>query len=378
MRRSANSVLQSRGSGPEKLSEKLRHRSFTLEDRLRYTAEEEVCFLVEEPFLSRHEGNQEEKSMLNRLVRYGLVSVFALAIAGYGNVAMAQDDDDAAGGDDTATEGGEGTATEGGEGTATEGGEGTATEGGGEEAAAPAEGGAPPMILAKGKIAVAVSVQVNLSKDFVAKPIAIQPDIFYGVMPKLEVGVAHSSYMLTGFWGGLPGGGICVTGTDNGCEKAFNGPTGILGHYMLMEGAGMDLAADVGVVLRRFSDPMMLGAKLGVMGRKMMGKLMIGFAPNIYVGFTERDAGNKETLNVPVDVMFMASPKLAAGVQTGITGPLDGFGDFYMIPVSLGAMFSVSPNLMAGASFNLLRVAGFEGPGAADLRSLTVFAAWHN
>ncbi|HTM22291.1 MAG TPA: hypothetical protein VL172_17345 [Kofleriaceae bacterium] len=233
------------------------------------------------------------------------------------------------------------------------------------------------MILAKGKIGVAVAVQVNLSKDLVAKPISIQPDVAYGVMPKLDVGLYHSSYGIAGWWGGLAGG-ICVSGTDNGCAKAYNGPIGILAHYMLMGNAGMEIDANAGLVFRQLSDPMMLGAKLGVDVHKMMGKLMIGLSPNLLLGFTERDAGNKEYLNVPVSVMFAASPKLMAGLQTGIQGPLDGFGDFYMVPVSLGAMFMVNPSLSAGAAFNLFRVAGFEGPGAADLRGLTVVVEWHN
>jgi hypothetical protein len=41
-------------------------------------------------------------------------------------------------------------------------------------------------------------------------------------------------------------------------------------------------------------------------------------------------------------------------------------------------MFKATDAIMAGASFNLLRVAGFEGPGAADLRSLSIFVGWHN
>ena len=240
------------------------------------------------------------------------------------------------------------------------------------------EGGGPSLVLAKGKFAIGLSVQINLSKSLVAKPIAIQPDIAYGVMPKLDVGIYHSSMGLSGFWGGFPGGGICVTGADNGCAKAFNGPTGILAHYLLTDNGKLAIAADAGLVLRVF-DPFAIGAKVGIDGHFIAGKIMVGFNPNIGIGITKRsEGGGKEQINVPVSLMFMASPKLAAGLQTGISGPLDGFGDGYVIPVSLGAMFNATPNIMAGASFNLLRVAGFEGPGAADLRSLTVFLGYHN
>jgi hypothetical protein len=237
-------------------------------------------------------------------------------------------------------------------------------------------GAAPGLILDKGKIGIFAVVEVNLSKDFVAKPISINPDIWYGVMPKLEVGVAHSAYGLTGFWS-FPGGGVCPTGEENGCPKVYNGPIGILAHYLLVQG-GVDLAADAGILIDAI-DPFILSAKVGVKGRKMAGKLMIGFAPSVHIGITKRDEGNtKEVLSLPIDVHYMVSPKLAVGLQTGIQGPFDGFGDGYRVPVGLGGVFMLNEKMMAGASFNLLRVAGFEGPGAADLRSLNVFFGFHN
>lgn len=249
-----------------------------------------------------------------------------------------------------------------------------------EEGGATAE--AHSMILPKGKLKVDFSVNVNLSKELVGKPISITPDVWYGVAPKLEVGLAHSSYGLTGFWGtDALGGGVCVTGEENGCAKFYNGPVGVLAHYALVEG-DLTVAADGGLVIGSL-DPFELSLKAGVRGVKAMDKLMIGFAPFIAVGLTERDAGNKEYLGVPVDVNYMVNEKLGVGVQTGIHGPLDGFGDSFFVPVSLAAMYGVNENITAGAAFTLLRVTGgspdgVDGPGAADFRGLSVFASWHN
>jgi hypothetical protein len=246
----------------------------------------------------------------------------------------------------------------------------------GGDMAADAGGGGMGPVLAKGKFMISLSLQVSLLESAIAKPFSIQPDVAYGVMPKLDVGAYHSSYGITGFWGSL-GGGICVSGTDGGCAKAYNGPIGILAKYLLTDNGKMAIAADAGLVIRS-TDPFALGAKVGVRGHYMAGKLMIGFAPNIQIGITKRDEVGKESIHVPVDVMFAATPKVFVGLQTGIQGPLDGFGDGYSVPVSIGAMFMATPNISAGASFNLLRVAGFEGPGAADLRSISVFASYHN
>lgn len=239
------------------------------------------------------------------------------------------------------------------------------------------EGGAPGLTTPAGKIKVSVGLGVNLSKESVAKPITITPDIFYGVSDKLEVGLAHSGYAITGFWGDSSlGGGLCLTGEENGCGKLYDGPVGLLARFGVMDGP-TQLAVDAGLVIAQLSDPMLMGLKVGVRGRHMAGNLIIGFAPNIYIGVTERDF-NKEQLNIPVEIGFMVNEQLGVGLQTGLSGPLDGLGDFYRIPLSIGGAFMVNDNLSVGAAFTLHRVAGFEGPGAADIRGLNLWVDWHN
>jgi hypothetical protein len=233
--------------------------------------------------------------------------------------------------------------------------------------------GAPPMILPKGKLAIMVPIGIDLSTDLVAKPIAIAPDVWYGLMPKLEVGVVHSNEGLTGFWFQGLGGGVCVTGTDNGCAKLYNGPVGVLGHFSVMEGS-IDLAADGGLVISTL-DPMALSVKAGVRGRWMSGKIAVHFSPGVGIGVTERDT-NGDELFVPVSVGYMVSPKLHAAVQTGIYGPLDGFGDSFAIPVGVGALFGVNESIDVGGAFTFWNLAG-KG-GGADFRDLTIVAMWHN
>jgi hypothetical protein len=322
--------------------------------------------------------------MMKRGSKFLIVTLSTLAMAGTA-AAQAEGEEGATTDDATATDGTtDGTATDGTtDGTATDG---TATDGttdgttdGGDMGGDMAAEGAPSMILAKGKFAIVLPIDVNLSKDFAGKPISITPDIWYGVMPKLQVGLAHSGMALTGFWAGGLGGGLCVTGEDNGCAKVYNGPVGLAANYGLLDDGKLALAADVAVIARALDPDFLLGAKVGVKGRYMAGKIGIGFNPNVYIGFTERDAGNKEVLNVPVDLGFMVNPKIMVGLQTGITGPLDGFGDAWSLPVSVGGVFTATPNINVGASFNLLRVAsGVDGNEAFDNRSLTVFAEYHN
>jgi hypothetical protein len=311
--------------------------------------------------------------MLNRLIRFALVGVFATAIAGYG-VAYAQEgEEEETGMEEAADEGGdegmdEGMGDEGG-------GEEVADEGGGEEAADTGGGDAEPaeegegmgLVLPKGKIAIMGAIEVNLSKDAVAKPFSIAPDVWYGVNEKLSVGLVHSAFGQSGFM--LGGGqGLCLAGEDNGCAKVYNN-VAVDAKYLVMGDGPLQLAANGGVNIWQLSDPMLLSIKVGVVGQYTAGKIIVGFAPNVWVGATERDF-NKELLNVPVSAMFAVNPKLAAGIQVGISGPLDGFGDFYRVPLVIGGHYAVSDQISAGLGFGFTNIAGKDS--SADGRTLVL------
>jgi hypothetical protein len=316
--------------------------------------------------------------MLNRVIQFGLATILTTAIAGYGT-AHAQEEETAPVEGETA----EGTTEATGEGEMAAEGEATAetTEGEGEMAAeGEAEGGGDHHGLRKGGIAIAAAIEINMSKELVAKPFSIAPDIWYGVTDKIGVGLIHSSYGRTGFWDGV-GSSLCLAGEEKGCPKLYNS-TSLYGRFGLSSNAQMSLAAVGGIDFRLLDPEVLMALRVGIDGMYNAGKIMIAFSPNISAGLNKRDDfGNKELLNVPVAFLFAATPQLHVGLQTGIRGPLDGFGDAYTVPVSLGAMFAVNPNIMVGGSFGLNRVAGYElpdGVGVADMRSLTLFAGWRN
>jgi hypothetical protein len=85
---------------------------------------------------------------------------------------------------------------------------------------------------------------------------------------------------------------------------------------------------------------------------------------------------------VPVDVNYMVNPKLGVGVQTGIHGPLDGFGDSFFVPVALAACTRSTRHhrgrVVHAAPRDRRHPRRRRRPGAADFRGLSVFASWHN
>jgi hypothetical protein len=291
---------------------------------------------------------------MSRVAKVWFVAAASLAI-GIGT-AVADDDPQPAGDGSDATQGG-------GDGA----GSGSADANGGGEAAAsasaaytkdtwPTELVDRPNVLAKGMIQIHADLFANMSTDNSFKPFSIAPDIFYGVSDKLSVGVTHAI-------------GICPAGTDNGCAKVYN-DIGVDTLFSLKKDEKMDLASHVGVDVGAFSPDLVLAAHLGVLLKYQIDKLGIFVDPAIGIGLTQRDAGNKETLAIPVQVAYQVNKNLAPFLRTGLGGVpigamavktsaganLDvdgaGFGDTYAVPLGIGVLYGLSAKLDVGAELD--------------------------
>ena len=247
----------------------------------------------------------------------------------------------------------------------------------------------PTPTLRAGSFAVLASLQLGTSKGGKAfEPISIAPDAFYGVSDRLELGVVTSWYGITGFWSGAMLGaapsGLCVSKKPEaaggiGCAKRFDN-VGAEAHYGLMREGSFQMAVGGGLHAASF-DPFTLDVKLGLHGRWRAGRIGLSFAPSLFIGVTQRHdppdgTGNKEAVQFPIAVTFAAVPQLLIGLQSGLRGPIDGFADAYSIPVALGAVYLINPQILVGGSFSFERVAGGDDLDAGDLRSMTLFGGY--
>jgi hypothetical protein len=203
-------------------------------------------------------------------------------------------------------------------------------------------------------------------------------DLRFGVTDQLEVFVSHTT-----FSGSLAvGGGVCIGGTDRGCEKIYNN-VNVGGQYSLLKANGVEVSGLVAFEVRRLSDPSMFAADVGVGFKYVAAPISIKATPQIGIGLNKRadDAGaNKEVLSVPVQVAFQAMPQLAVFLDTGIFGTISHFSDNYAIPVGIGASYLVMHGLDVGGEFMLRSaLAGSattsDEKGVND-RTLMVFASY--
>jgi hypothetical protein len=242
---------------------------------------------------------------------------------------------------------------------------------------APAATAAGPanITLRQGGIGIDGDVAVGLAKGAAGKPISIVPNVYYGVTDVLSVGLASNPG--SEIFQNAVGRGLCLSGEANGCGKIYNNIS-LDALFSFMRSGTMDIGAHGGLDTA-FGADTLLGVRVGVKGRILTGPLVLTLDPSLYIGANKRDAGNKEKLAVPVRVGFMATPQLNLGLSTGIIGPLSGFGDGYIVPVGVGGAFAINSSLDVRAQFVFDNLLGkqFPGVGRADIRSLSIGAAYH-
>jgi hypothetical protein len=232
------------------------------------------------------------------------------------------------------------------------------------------------LTLGAGNLQVTLPIVLNLSKSAVLKPVWVPLDIRYGITDQLEVYLNHAAVPVGPI---ATPGGVCLGGTDRGCGKLYDN-LNIGAQFSLMKNAGIELAVLAAFVLESL-DASTYAADVGVNFKYATGPIAVKAAPQVLLGVNKRDAGNiKQVIYLPVQVAFQATPELAAFLDTGISGPTDGFGDGYQVPAGIGASFAVMPNLDVGGEFMLPTVlapsAVPDDAKGINQRYLAVFAQW--
>ena len=228
-----------------------------------------------------------------------------------------------------------------------------------DDAAPVAAAPAPGLTLPAGKVNLAVNLEIQMTADKVGKPVSVAPDVSYGVTPDLTVALVHSRFATSGFRAAV-GGGLCVTGEDNGCPEVYDN-VGVEGWYSLSRGQ-LAIAAGGGVhavsLANDFYD-LKAGAKL----RYTMDKVAVHALPSVFIALTERedDAGarkNPDQLWVPVQLTYKATGEVTVGVGSGIKGPLSGFGDAWEVPLGAMATYAIDPVTTVGGSWVFGKLVG--------------------
>ena len=219
-----------------------------------------------------------------------------------------------------------------------------------------------------GMVSARILLDINLSTDKVGKPVSIAPDLYYSATDRLQFGILHQGPM---GWQALPGVGLCVTGTDNGCPHLYDNVG-----FDIMYGLAFDqihMSLHSSLFLDSF-DPVTMSVALGVAAKIHLGhSLALYLDPKIAIAVTERDT-NDDAVYVPLELAAQIGKQTTFKLLSGISGRLSTFGDSYQIPFGIGIVRNLTEHFDLGARFSFDNLLGQQAMGASrtDTRSLAI------
>lgn len=204
-------------------------------------------------------------------------------------------------------------------------------------------------------------------------PVFLAPDFWYRLHERLAVGLVHSSYASTGFYG-LPSG-ICVRDCDDIYDTidTYNNIGGRALLRLTEAENSLTLAADAGLIFGPF-DPTEAELRAGVAGSIRHRDWILEFNPAVHIAMKDRNQYD-DFLLVPVTMRYLLAPELSLDVQSGVWGALGDFGDAWIVPLSFGGMYRVEW-FGLGLRFTFPAAAIAQGDAFEDLTVDLVTSFW--
>lgn len=224
---------------------------------------------------------------------------------------------------------------------------------------------ARPLVLADGELEAQLVVEANLRARRVGRPISFAPDLWFGVTPRLTVGLIHSNRSVDQIDTGAM---VCLRGAEGECDHGYRG-SGLDARYAIDRRVALRVRA-----LLRDVDPVKPAVTLGALVRWQRGRFAITGDPYLRLGLANRDRGNRAAIVLPVWLAIQPTCRWVIALRTGIDGELAVLRDGWHVPVGLVA--GVRPV----GSLELVVEAGFPsllGPqNQATERVLVVAVGW--
>jgi len=235
-----------------------------------------------------------------------------------------------------------------------------------------------PLTLPAGMIEVYAPVNINLSTDLVAKPVRVNPSIYFGVTNNISVGLYTEVEPVTPMFAGL-----CFGGEDRGCYPVV-GKGGFLAPLLntiageavvsLIRKDDYQLAAFAGVEFLTISNPTLARARIGLSDKWAMGNFALPLKVGMHFGLTNRDLApslTKESVFVDVEPTYNVTQQLAVFGRVAFGSDFTNFSDDIVIPVGFGLEYAVNHSFDVGAKFEFGNLLGKNS--TTDDRLGTVF-----
>lgn len=200
------------------------------------------------------------------------------------------------------------------------------------------------MVLRDDQIHAVLTTEIELAPRQFAKPWSLAPDVWFGVTPRLTLGLIHSNASVSRIGRGAS---FCFEHTLNGCQRTYRN-AGLDVRYALSDDSTVATAAHVRLLLRDVDPAWKPALTLGVLARFSHGRIALTSDPYVRVGLANTDLGNRTALFVPVVFSLNLVERVALSVHTGYDSDLAVWYDGFHIPLALSTRGRITDTVELG------------------------------
>jgi len=174
-----------------------------------------------------------------------------------------------------------------------------------------------PLVLERDGLELRLTAAVNLQQRRIGRPVSLAPDAWWGVSPRLTIGIIHSDASLDQV---ATSGSFCVRQSVlSTCDHLYHGG-GLDVRYAALDG-NTAVVPRVRAILRD-TDPMKPAVTLGAMVRWTHGRFAIASDPYLRLPLANAALGNRSAIMLPVWLAVQPADGWRIALRTGFDADL--------------------------------------------------------
>ena len=225
-------------------------------------------------------------------------------------------------------------------------------------------------MLEDGQVRAELTLEVSLATNPFGRPTSLAPDLWWGVTPRLTLGLIHSHASVDQIDAGAS---FCLRDAELGCDRTYRG-SGLDARYLVLDGP-VEVAPRLRALVRG-TDPFEPAITVGALARWRHGTFAIVGDPYLQLGLANRGAGNRAQLWLPLYGQWSPLCAWTFAVHTGWNSELATIRDGWHIPLALSARVAATSFLDIGVEAGFSTLLGPQNNVKQRAAMLTV--AWHD
>lgn len=230
-----------------------------------------------------------------------------------------------------------------------------------------------PLVLAPGAVAAELHWAINLQQGSFGTPMAVSPDAWVGILPRLTIGLFHSDASLDQI---AASGSLCVRQVPlAACHQLYQG-SGIDVRYSATGQTEGQIAIVPRLrVLLRDIDPLKPATTLGAMLRWTHGRFAVQSDPYLRLPLANGALGNRSAIMLPLWLAAQPAAGWLIALRTGFASDLAVIHDGGHVAFAADAATRITDQVDLGLELGWASLIGPQHD--ARHATITVTAGWH-